>query len=62
MQSSNAAGKGARKRKLAPDDDVALTADEIGALLERHTRRLDERIQLQTDRFVDSSIAPAADL
>lgn len=60
MQSSNAAGKGARKRKLAPDDDVALTADEIGALLERHTRRLDERMQLQSDRFVELKAKNAA--
>jgi len=59
--SSNAERKGARKRKLAPDDDdVSLTADEIGALLERHTRRLDERIQLQTDRFVELEAKNAA--
>ena len=57
MQSSNAAG---RKRKLAPDDDVSLTADEIGALLERHTRRLDERMQLQSDRFVELKAKNAA--
>ena len=59
--SSNAERKGARKRKLAPDDDdVSLTADEIGALLERHTRRLDERMQLQSDRFVELKAKNAA--